>query len=332
MLRLTYALSLADARGLKASGSKVLAKVMEITAIFSTCSEIQRYGMQLLGRLCEEGVNVLIPEDMDVVNAVLNLDNHEQMGSVVNIITSALAANPHSEADFRAFSQVLAGIVRINESAKKGVISAGLHKWIYTLLRGLREAMESLSRSIKKDIHRFSHPTLGSGHMSYDTRTPPRDEDYQRFLSYEDLFASTIRILRSITLLCNTKDRAKLLFSAGIFEPVSDMLKCCSDNVYYLPSTQFFDVSLYVRVQMEALQAALSLAHNRENLITMLSHGGQTTLEDAADNLRKLAKDLISHLDGADVDDEESKFIVDVDQRINLILRQKTEMTDCSVS
>ena len=208
------------------------------------------------------------------------------------------------------------------------------------MLRSLQEIIETLPKAIDRDIRRLSAASSGTKRagaalqesVRNSGNLAVRDEDLERFLQYEDVFATTIRILNSVTLLCNTKERARSLFSAGIFDPVNDILKCCSDNFYYLPTTQYFDVSLYIRVQMEALQAALSLAHNRDNLSRMFASGAQETLEEAADNLRKLAKDLVGHLNADDVEEIESKFIHDIDARITMILKQKSEITDCSIS
>ena len=99
--------------------------MIEITNAFPDCTEVQQYGLQLLGRLSEEGVNLLVLDDSNVVNAVLNLDTDQQLDAVVKITVSSLSVSTHRDVDYRAFSQVLAGIVRVNESAKKGVIVTG---------------------------------------------------------------------------------------------------------------------------------------------------------------------------------------------------------------
>lgn len=229
-------------------------------------------------------------------------------------------------------------MAHVSESARKNVVRTGLHKWIFPVLRGLEERLADLTSDLARDIQALSPvevATAGGTSTFAPAKRKLRDNECERFLAFEETLIASIQVLHAVTLLANTKTRVRTLFTTGVFEPVHNILKFCGDKFHQLPSTPLFDTSLLIKIQIEAFQAALTLAHNEENLTRILATGGHETLEEAAENLKELAAQLVGHTGanpGSAKSSPESQYILDIENRINILLRQKNELTGCAIS
>ncbi len=294
------------------------------------------------------------------------------------ILTAATNCD-HGPTFYRSFACVVRALASNCESSRVVVIDYSIHKTIHVVMRGIVEHVRQLfsSDSAINPVSAATASTAAKKKSKSKVVGTPRKgsfsyfEKSKQFLLQQEIFPAAVDILKSITLLVSSTDRAHKLFTCAIFDISNEILRLTCQilskillhvgSVSGVAGGVVSGVSgasqgngngwcwsplchLAVSLHIEALQTCLAFAQDVDIRSKIFSSSAAGSIEEAASLLKQLSENTTTVCEDLSLKEQsedrkvevKSGDLVDksiaIDNRIDFLLQQQMNTSDCVIA